>query len=153
MRKVIFLILFVMGISLADENPKVVINLTTGDLSKLNTYLLSGLANSAEYYKNQLKELNVVVVIHGDAYKFFIKDLQNSPYKNDKELLEHQKEILSKLEFLVKNYKVKFQMCEAGMKGKKINKETLYNFVELIPNAFIGLVDWQNKGYAYIPIH
>lgn len=152
MRKIIFLLLFIINISLADENPKVVINLTTGDLSRFNIYLLSGLANSAEYYKNQLKEIKVVVVIHGDAYKFFIKDLQNSPYKNDKELLEHQKEIISKLESLVKNYKVKFQMCEAGMKSKKINKETLYDFVELIPNAFIGLVDWQNKGYAYIHI-
>ena len=39
------------------------------------------------------------------------------------------------------------------MKGKKIDPKTLYPFVELIPNAFIGLVNWQNEGYAYIPIH
>jgi intracellular sulfur oxidation DsrE/DsrF family protein len=152
-KKVLVLILLVFSFSIAEENPKAVINLTTGDLKKFKMYLLSGLANSAEYYKNQLKDLKVVVIIHGDAYKFFIKDLQNSPYKDDKELLENQKEIESKLSYLATNYGVKFQMCEQGMKGKKIDPKTLYNFVELIPNAFIGLVDWQNKGYAYIPIH
>jgi len=149
----LFLLLSIFIKSYAEEGEKAVINLTTGDLERFKMYLLSGVANSAEYYKNQLKELNVVVIIHGDAYKFFVKDLENSPYKTDETLRKNQEEISKKLEYLVNNYHVKFQMCEAGMKSKKINPKTLYPFVELIPNAFIGLVDWQNKGYAYIPIH
>jgi intracellular sulfur oxidation DsrE/DsrF family protein len=145
--------LVIFKISLADDSPKAVINLTTGDINKFKMYLLSGLANSAEYYKNNLKDLKVVVIIHGDAYKFFIKDLQNSPYKDDKSLAENQKEIQSKLEYLNKNYGVRFQMCQQGMKSRKIDSKTLYPFVELIENAFIGLVDWQNNGYAYVPIY
>lgn len=154
-RKVLISILLMFGLSIAEENEssKAVINLTTGDLRKFKMYLLSGVSNSAEYYKNQLKDLKVVVIIHGDAYKFFIKDLENSPYRNDKELLAEQKEIESKLNYLAINYGVRFQMCEQGMKSRKIDPKTLYKFVELIPNAFIGLVDWQNRGYAYIPLH
>ncbi|MCX7760168.1 MAG: DsrE family protein [Hydrogenothermaceae bacterium] len=153
MRVIIFLILFIFSFSLADDNPKAVINLTTGDINRFKMYLLSGVANSAEYYKNNLKELKVVVVIHGDAYKFFIKDINNSPYKDDKLLIENQKEIESKLNYLSKNYGIKFVMCEQGMKGRKIDPKTLYPFVELVENAFIALVDWQNKGYAYIPLN
>ena len=153
MRKVFLFLLMIISFSIAGENPKAVINLTTGDIKKFNMYLLSGVSNSAEYYKNQLKDLKVVVVIHGDAYKFFIKDLKNSTYKDDKELIENQKEMESKLKYLAKNYGVRFQICEQGMKSRKIDAKTLYDFVELIPNAFIGLVDWQNEGYAYIPLH
>ncbi|WP_297889130.1 DsrE family protein [Sulfurihydrogenibium sp.] len=153
LKTLIISILLLFGITLAQDNPKAVINLTTGDISKFKMYLLSGLANSAEYYKNNLKDLKVVVIIHGDAYKFFVKDLENSPYKDDKTLLENQKELQTKLEYLHKNYGLRFQMCEQGMKSRKINPKTLYPFVELIPNAFIGLVDWQNEGYAYIPLY
>ncbi|MFN3787745.1 MAG: hypothetical protein ACK4SW_05005, partial [Sulfurihydrogenibium azorense] len=80
MKKFLAIILLFVGFSFAQDNPKAVINLTTGDLNRFKMYLLSGVANSAEYYKNNLKDLKVVVIIHGDAYKFFIKDLQNSPY-------------------------------------------------------------------------
>ncbi|MFN3977164.1 MAG: DsrE family protein [Sulfurihydrogenibium azorense] len=153
MKKFLAIILLFVGFSFAQDNPKAVINLTTGDLNRFKMYLLSGVANSAEYYKNNLKDLKVVVIIHGDAYKFFIKDLQNSPYKDDKTLIEAQKELQAKLEYLHKNYGARFQMCEQGMKGKKIDPKTLYPFVELIENAFIGLVNWQNEGYAYIPLH
>ncbi|MEZ0323695.1 MAG: DsrE family protein [Hydrogenothermaceae bacterium] len=150
---VIFFILFISYLSFAEDNPKAVINLTTGDINRFKMYLLSGVVNSAEYYKNNIKELKVVVVIHGDAYKFFIKDLNNSPYKDDKLLVENQKELEAKLSYLSKNYGVKFIMCEQGMKGRKIDPKTLYPFVELVENAFIALVNWQNQGYAYIPIH
>lgn len=153
MKKLYFLLILIFSISFAEENPKAVINLTTGDLTRFEGYLLSGVANSAEYYKNNLKELKVVVVIHGDAYKFFIKDLKNSPYKDDTKLLEKQKEIEARLSNLVNNYGVKFVMCKQGMLGRKIDPKSLYPFVELVENAFIALVDWQNKGYAYIPLH
>lgn len=152
LRRILALFFLIVTLSFADDNPKAVINLTTGDIEKFKMYLLNGLVNSAEYYKNNLKELKVVVVIHGDAYKFFIKDLQNSPYKDDKILLQNQKEIEARLENLSKNYGVRFQMCAQGMKSRKIDPKTLYPFVELIENAFIGLVDWQNRGYAYVHI-
>lgn len=153
MKKFIFLILAVFTLSFADENPKAVINLTTPDLKRFEIYLLGAIANSAEYYKSQLKELHVVVVIHGDAYRFFIKDLKNSPYKDDTKLIEKQKEIETRLINLVNTYGVKFIMCKEGMMGRKIDPKNIYPFVEFVENGFIALVDWQNRGYAYIPLH
>jgi len=74
-KKVLVLILLVFSFSIAEENPKAVINLTTGDLKKFKMYLLSGLANSAEYYKNQLRDLKVVVIIHGRCVQILYKRL------------------------------------------------------------------------------
>lgn len=153
MKKILFLMLAIFTLSFADENPKAVINLTTGDLKRFEIYLLGAITNSAEYYKNSLKDLNVVVVIHGDAYRFFIKDLKNSPYKDDTKLIEKQKDIEARLHNLVNNYGVKFLMCKEGMMGRKIEAKNIYPFVEFVENGFIALVDWQNRGYAYIPLH
>ncbi len=154
MKKIaIMFLIFVFGFSYGTDEKKVVVDLKTGDIKRFKFYLLSGLTSMAEYYKNNLEELKAVVVIHGDAYKFFIKDLNNSPYKNDSELKRNQKELGERLKNLAKIYKVRFEMCEIGMKNKKIPKESLYPFVNLSYSAGISLVDWQNKGYAYLPIH
>lgn len=153
MKRLIMVVLLLFGFSFADDNPKAVINLTTGDLKRFEIYLLGAVANSAEHYKNSLKDLKVVVVIHGDAYRFFIKDLKNSPYRDDTKLIEKQKEIETRLTNLVNNYGVKFVMCKEGMMGRKIDPKSIYPFVEFVENGFIALVDWQNRGYAYIPLH
>lgn len=149
----ILFILILSAFSYGDESPKAVINLTTGDLKRFEIYLLGAVSNSAEYYKSSLKELKVVVVIHGDAYRFFLKDLKDSPYRDDTKLIEKQKEIEARLLNLVKNYGVKFVMCKEGMMGRKINPKNVYNFVEFVENGFIALTDFQNQGYAYIPLH
>ncbi len=149
----VILFVFMFSISYGEEAKKVVVDLKTGDIKKFKFYLLSGLTSMAEYYKNRLEELKAVVVIHGDAYKFFIKDIKNSPYKNDKELVKNQKELGERLKNLVQIYNVRFEMCEIGMKNKKIPKSSLYPFVKLSYSAGVSLVNWQNKGYAYLPIH
>ncbi len=38
-------------------------------------------------------------------------------------------------------------MPKYGLKAKDI-----VNYVKIIPNSTIGLIDCQNEGYAYIPI-
>lgn len=151
MKRLFFVLLFIFNLSFAyDDNPKVVIDLATGDLKQFEIHLLRAVSNSAEYYKSQLKEISVVVVIHNDAFRFFIKDLKNSPYKDDVKLAQKQKEIEERLLNLVKMYNVKFFMCKEGMRANKIDPKNVYSFVEFAENGFIALVDWQNKGYALI---
>jgi len=148
----LFLLMITINISFGEER-KVVIDLKTGDIKKLKIYLLSGLTDMIEYYKNNLIDLKAVVVIHGDAYKFFIKNLDNSPYHKDKQLKREQKEIYERLKTLHKIYNIKFEMCDIGRKARKISKSNLYSFVKLEHSAGISLVNWQNQGYAYLPIH
>jgi len=37
------------------------------------------------------------------------------------------------------------------MKKNKLTKEDIVDYVTIIPNASIGLIDKQNEGFAYLP--
>ena len=152
MKKVLLLLALLSFLYGDDGVKKVVFDLTTGDANAFKQKVLSGIANQKSYYAGKLEELKVAVVIHGDAYKFFIKDLGNSPYKNDVTLAKESGEIGQRLSSLANNGEVEFLMCGNGMQQNKIDKTTLYSFVKIVPNATIGLIDKQSEGYVYIPI-
>lgn len=92
------------------------------------------------------------MIIHGDAYKFFLKDLNNSIYKDDKELRESQVELGKRLKSLSENYSVEFEICQSGMKSRGISTEAIYKFVKPVYSAFSSIIEWQNRGYAYFLI-
>jgi intracellular sulfur oxidation DsrE/DsrF family protein len=147
----IFLFFLFFSVSaLSQEEEKVVIDFRTGDINRFELYLLKGVANNIQHYRERLNELKVVVVVHGNGYKFFIKNLERSPYKDDRELKKRQEEFRERLENLVKFYGVKFEICEAGLKARGIPVDNLYPFVKPVYSALKGIVHWQNKGYAYM---
>lgn len=152
--KKLFLLLALCGVLFAEEGvKKVVFDLTSGKLEAIEKKVLSGIAFNKTHYENNLEKLDVAVVIHGDAYKFFINDLAHSPYKNDAALRKAHDQLGKRLSAMATNYDVEFIMCESGMKSHKIDKNTLYNFVKLTPSSTIGLIDKQNEHFSYVPIH
>ncbi len=154
MRKVL-LILLLAGMHLlqAEEHAaKVVYDLTTKDLEKFERNILKGIVVNKAHYESTLKELGVTVVIHGGAYRFFTKDPEHSIFKDDTALIKTYKALAKRIESMVKNYDVEFLMCGAAMPRNKLEAKDVYNFVNIIPNSTIGLIDRQNDGYAYIPV-
>jgi len=149
------LILLLAGMSLlqAEERAaKVVYDLTTKDLVKFERNILKGIVVNKAHYESILKELDVTVVIHGGAYRFFTKDPEHSIFKDDAALIKTHKELAKRIESMVKNYDVEFLMCGAAMPRNKLEAKDVYNFIKIIPNSTIGLIDRQNDGYAYIPV-
>jgi len=148
------LTLALCGILFAEEGVKqVVFDLKTGDIASFEKKVLQGIAYHKAHYDGKLEKLDVAVVIHGDAYKFFVKDLKNSPYKNDKKLSLAQEQLGKRLATMASTYEVEFLMCEATMRTLKIDQSNVYDFVKLTPNSTIGLIDKQNEHFAYVPIH
>jgi len=148
------LILALSGILFAEEGVKqVVFDLNTGDIATFEKKVLQGIVFEKNYYEGKLEKLDVAVVIHGDAYKFFVKDLKNSPYKNDATLAKVHDDLTKRIATMANTYEVEFLMCEATMKTLKIDQSNVYDFVKLTPNSTIGLIDKQNEHFAYIPIH
>jgi len=131
---------------------KVVFDLTTGDLKTFEQRILSGVARYTAYYEGHLQEFNAVVVIHGDAFKFFVKDLAHSPYKDQPALVKVNNDLKKRIASATDIYGVKFLMCEANMRKAKLTGKDIYPFVELVPSSTMGLIDKQNEGYAYIPV-
>jgi len=154
MKRIFIIFIIFIGFLKADENLlKLVLDLTTSDVSKFERTILKGISINKANYESQFKELEVVVVIHGGAYKFFVKDLLSSPFKDDKKLSKVAKEFSVRIKSLAQTYEVKFLICEAGMDKHQLKKEDVYDYVKLIPNAMIGLIDTQNDGFAYIPVN
>ena len=153
MKKLFIILLMNIGLVYAqDEVAKVVYDLTTKDLANFELRVLKGIVANKAHYEGTLRELDVAVVIHGGAYRFFIKDPLHSKFEDDKALIETHKTLAKRIQSMVKTYDVEFLMCGAGMPKRELKAEDVYNFVKIIPNSTIGLIDKQNEGYAYIPI-
>lgn len=152
MKKIImFLSLFTM-LHADGEVAKVVLDLTTGNIQTFEKKVLKGIVAHKTHYESKLKELEVAIIIHGDAYKYFVKDPKNSSYQKDEKLLAAHSDLKKRIAFMVDTYDVELLICKSGLLREKIDEKDLYNFVATVPNAAIGLIDKQNEGYAYIPI-
>jgi len=153
MKKIICIFILTMGILHAQgDAAKVVFDLTTKDLSNFELRILNATVANKAYYEGTFRELDIVVVIHGGAYRFFIKDPEHSEYKDDKALVSNYKTLAKRIETLATTYDVQFLVCGSGARKHGLEKKDIYDFVKFIPNATIGLIDKQNEGYAYIPV-
>lgn len=147
-------LILMMTLSFADEHAiKVVYDLTTPSLENFEQKILKGVVSNKNYYDGQFKEFHVTVVIHGKAYKFFIRDRKFKVLQKDKLLYTKQQELAKRIKTLSDTYGVEFLMCQSGAKKRGITTDMVYSFVKMIPNASIGLIDKQNEGYAYFPAH
>ncbi len=144
---------FLIGLATlhANNHHKVVFDLTSGQDIIVEKALFNIIKNIKSYYKQ--KDIDVAVVISGDSYKYFIKDIKNSPYSDDSDIIALQPKLEPKLQELNDKFKVKFYMCSYGMTSRDIPEESLYNFVKAEKTKSIYLIELQNDGYAYIPIH
>jgi intracellular sulfur oxidation DsrE/DsrF family protein len=150
--KILVLFVLVSLTTLSAETAKVVYDLTSGDSVKINKHLINSIRGLSHYYKEEKIEFKVIVVISGNAYKYFIDDLKNSPYANEENIYEVQKKFKHRLKVLNENG-VTFNMCESGMQARNINKESLYKYVHADVMKSVYLIGAQNDGYAYMPIH
>jgi len=142
-----------MGVLYAQEDSaKIVYDLTTKNLNNFELRILKATVANKAYYESTLRELDITVVIHGGAYKFFIKDPGNSKFKDDNALVSTHKALAKRIEILANTYDVQFLVCGAGVRKHGLGKKDIYDFVKIIPNSTIGLTDKQNEGYAYIPV-
>jgi intracellular sulfur oxidation DsrE/DsrF family protein len=139
--------------SLYADTVKVVYDLTTDDIDKIERNLLNTVVGLSKHYTREKKSLKVIVVISGNAYKYFVNDLKDSPYASDKDALDIQAYFKLRFKALHNVYGVRFTMCSSGMKARKIKKHTLYEYVHAEKMKSVYLIDAQNDGYAYMPIH
>ncbi|WP_434580390.1 DsrE family protein [Sulfurimonas sp. NW15] len=153
MKKVILILTLLLSLVQAeDENAKAVYDLTTKNLAKFERNILKGIVFNKTLYANQLKELDVAVVIHGGAYRFFVKNLDTTIFKNDQKLQKAYKELKQRIATMADTYDVEFLMCGAAMDRNRLTKDDIVPFVTIIPNSTIGLINKQNDGFAYIPV-
>jgi intracellular sulfur oxidation DsrE/DsrF family protein len=154
MHKIILLVMLSWTLSFAEApSAKVVYDLTTKELKTFERKILKAIVANKAYYESKLKALDVTVVIHGGAYRFFTTDPSHTEYKTDTTLLKHYSDLKKRIKTMATTYDVEFLMCEAGMSKYRLKAKDIVDFVKIIPNSTIGLIDRQNEGYAYVPVN
>ena len=151
--KLVLVALFLNVGTLYADTVKVVYDLTTADINKIEKLLLDSIVAVSKHYTGEKKNLKAIVVISGNSYKYFVDDLKDSPYASDEDAKEIQPYFKLRLKDLHDVYGVTFAMCSSGMEARKIKKDTLYEFVEAEKMKSVYLIDAQNDGYAYMPVH
>jgi intracellular sulfur oxidation DsrE/DsrF family protein len=153
MKKLVYVLMILLTVLHAeDKSAKVVYDLTTKELSNFELRILNATVKNKSYYEAQLRELDVAVIIHGGAYRFFLKAPQKSEYKDNQALIANYQDLAKRIKTLSETYDVEFLLCGVGAQKHHIEQKDLYDFVKIIPNASIGLIDKQNAGYAYVPV-
>lgn len=153
MKKILLPLIASFTLLLAEESSaKVVYDLTTKNQKAFELKILKAIVANKAYYESKLKELDVTVVIHGGAYRYFTIDPSKTEYKTDETLLTDYTSLKKRIRSMSDTYDVEFLMCGAGMPKHNLSKKDIVNFVKIIPNSTIGLIDKQNEGYAYIPV-
>lgn len=135
------------------DTVKVVYDLTTDDIDKIEKLLINSIVAVSKHYTREKKSLKSIVVISGNSYKYFVNDLKASPYATDDDAVDIQAYFKPRFKDLHDIYGVTFAMCSSGMKARKIQKHTLYEYVHAEKMKSVYLIDAQNDGYAYMPIH
>ena len=150
----LFLSLLVLLVSLYAQEieHKVVYSMRTGNIKTFEEKFIQATMKLHDHYAKKNEKLINIVVISGEAYRFFLKDLDDTPYDEDIALINAQKDIAKQLALLSEKYDVRFEVCSLGMKSRKLELSNLYAFVHPIYSARSGLIEWQNRGYAYFPI-
>ena len=152
MKKTLLLLLTLSTLIFAESSAKVVYDLTTHNIKTFERKILKAIVANKAYYESKLKELDVTVVIHGGAYRYFTVDASKTEYKADKALLADYANLKKHVKSMADTYDVEFLMCGAGMPKHGLKAKDIVKYVTIIPNSTIGLIDRQNEGYAYIPI-
>ena len=151
MKKTLLGLLCAVGVFASDVH-KVIYDLSASELKTIENRFIKGVVANKNHYENQLQELDVRVIIHGGAYKFFVKDVSKTVFKEDKDAQNINSELKARLESLATTYGVKFELCQVGANSKKLSREDIVSYVQMAPNTTIALINAQNDGYAYVPV-
>ena len=152
-RFLVGLLLMSVAVLASAEERKLVYDLKLGNAERVVGYLFDDIKYNAAYYTEHGHDFRAAVVISGQAYRFFVEDIENSPYKDDPELRAIQAKFRPILEELVTDYGVEFRMCVIGMERQGLTADLLYSFVEAEKSQPIYLTDYQADGYGYLPLH
>ena len=136
MKKIILTFLLSLTLLYATEY-KVVFDLTSGNEKRIKKDLISNLTDMRKFYQKRGDTLKSAVVISGNSFKFFRKDLSTKLSLDLKELA------LSGTEF---------KICSAGMRRLHIPENSIIDYVSPEFNSESSIIEYLDEGYYPLTI-
>jgi len=111
--------------------------------------MLTNINNHMSVYEFDPFKVKIVIVAHGAGLKFFLEDLSDTPWANDKIDPELYKRVVGLSKFGVEAY-----LCEITYKRQKIDmaKTRKDAFLKYVPSGVAAVAALQSKGFAYLKV-
>ena len=111
--------------------------------------VLNNITNHYAAYDNDPKKLKIVIVTHSQGVKYFLNDLNGSPW--EKETLDQG--IYNRFVELTK-LGLEAYLCEMTFKRLKLDpdKAKVEPFISWVPSGVATVGDLQTKGYSYLKV-
>jgi intracellular sulfur oxidation DsrE/DsrF family protein len=111
--------------------------------------LLTNMNNHLSVYEFDTMRVKLVIVTHGAGVKFFLNDLEGTPWANDKIDPDLYKRFTGLTKFGVEAY-----LCEITFKRNNIDlaKAKTDPFLKLVPSGVATVAELQGKGFAYLKV-
>ena len=111
--------------------------------------LLTNINNHLSVYEFDTLKVKIVLVAHGAGLKFFLEDLSDTPWANDKIDPELYKRFTGLTKFGVEAY-----LCEITYKRQNIDvaKTRKDSFLKFVPSGVAAVAELQSKGFAYLKV-
>jgi intracellular sulfur oxidation DsrE/DsrF family protein len=111
--------------------------------------LLTNMNNHLSVYEFDTMRVKLVVVTHGAGVQFFLDDLSDTPWANNKIDPDLYKRFTALTKFGVEAY-----LCEITFKRNKIDlaKAKKDSFLKFVPSGVATVAELQSKGYAYLKV-
>ncbi len=112
-----------------------------------NIHTAKGALRNVKNHLNALGDENieVIVVTHSSGAFALVDGSMGKKDKKTGKVYDFRDTIAS-----LANRGVKFQICANTIRGKKIDKNKISEFAEVVPSGVAQIADLQQKGYLYI---
>jgi intracellular sulfur oxidation DsrE/DsrF family protein len=111
--------------------------------------LLTNMNNHLSVYEFDNMRVKLVIVTHGAGVQFFMDDLTDTPWANNKIDPDLYKRFTGLTKFGVEAY-----LCEITFKRNKIDmaKAKKDSFLKFVPSGVATVAELQSKGFAYLKV-
>ena len=111
--------------------------------------LLTNMNNHLSVYEFDNMRVKLVIVTHGAGVQFFLDDLTDTPWANNKIDPDLYKRFTGLTKFGVEAY-----LCEITFKRNKIDlsKAKKDSFLKFVPSGVATVAELQSKGFAYLKV-
>jgi intracellular sulfur oxidation DsrE/DsrF family protein len=111
--------------------------------------LLTNMNNHLSVYEFDNMRVKLVIVTHGAGVKFFLDDLEGTPWASDKVDPDLYKRFIGLTKFGVEAY-----LCEITFKRNNIDpaKAKKDSFLKFVPSGVATAAELQGKGFAYLKV-
>jgi uncharacterized protein len=110
---------------------------------------LRNIGNHLAVYNNDPNALKIVIVAHSAGIKFFLDDLNGTPWAED----QIDPEINKRLKALAQ-YGVEVYLCRITFANLKIDpaKARSDSYIKFVPSGIASAAALQGKGFAYLKV-